>query len=40
MKVNERVPTFFAAEVLAFLQVVQVGLDLGLRQVVIEGDAL
>lgn len=40
MTVNERVPTPFAAEVLALLQVVQVGLDLRLRQVVIEGDAL
>ncbi|MBA0639867.1 hypothetical protein Goklo_022866 [Gossypium klotzschianum] len=40
MTVNERVPTPFAAEVLALLQVVQVGLDLRLRQIVIEGDAL
>ncbi|MBA0639866.1 hypothetical protein Goklo_022866 [Gossypium klotzschianum] len=32
MTVNERVPTPFAAEVLALLQVVQVGLDLRLRQ--------
>ncbi|MBA0757754.1 hypothetical protein Gotri_020822 [Gossypium trilobum] len=40
MTVNERVPTPFVAEMLALLQVVQVGLDLGLRQVVIEGGAL
>ncbi|MBA0729128.1 hypothetical protein Golax_025802, partial [Gossypium laxum] len=38
--VNIRIPTPFAAEVLACLQPIQTRLELGFRQVVIEGDTL
>nr|KJB61324.1 hypothetical protein B456_009G352100 [Gossypium raimondii] len=39
-KVNNRIPTTFAVEALACLQAVRMGLDLGYRRVVVEGDAL
>ncbi|MBA0857263.1 hypothetical protein Goshw_009715, partial [Gossypium schwendimanii] len=37
---NERVLIPFAAEAIACLQAIQAGLEMGLRRIVIEGDAL
>ncbi|MBA0551752.1 hypothetical protein Golob_022619 [Gossypium lobatum] len=40
MIINSHIPSDFAAEALACFQAVQMGLDLGFLEAVIEGDAL
>ncbi|MBA0761167.1 hypothetical protein Gotri_023850, partial [Gossypium trilobum] len=40
MRLNEHIPFGFAAEAIAYVQVVQLGLDLGLVKAEIEGNAL